>query len=358
MDLKICVLPGDGIGPEIIEQAVVVLEKVAEKFGHNITLEEAIIGGASIDAHNTPLTQDTIDKCLASDAVLMGAIGGPKWDKIDKAIRPERGLLGIRKALGLYANLRPAKLWKELKDASFLKDEVIGDGLDIMVVRELIGGIYFGEPRGEGVDENGERYAYNTMVYKESEVKRIVKLAFEIARKRGSKLHSVEKANVLDVSQLWNEVAEEVAKDYSDVDYHTMYIDNAAMQLVRNPGQFDTIVTGNLFGDILSDEASMITGSIGMLPSASIGDGKVSLYEPIHDSAPDITGTGKANPLATILSASMMLRYSFDLDEEADLIENVVAQVLEEGYRTADIMEEGKKCLSCAEMGALVASKL
>ena len=358
MDLKICVLPGDGIGPEIIEQAVVVLEKVAEKFGHNITLEEAIIGGASIDAHNTPLTQDTIDKCLASDAVLMGAIGGPKWDKIDKAIRPERGLLGIRKALGLYANLRPAKLWKELKDASFLKDEVIGDGLDIMVVRELIGGIYFGAPRGEGVDENGERYAYNTMVYKESEVKRIVKLAFEIARKRGNKLHSVEKANVLDVSQLWNEVAEEVAKDYSDVDYHTMYIDNAAMQLVRNPGQFDTIVTGNLFGDILSDEASMITGSIGMLPSASIGDGKVSLYEPIHGSAPDITGTGKANPLATILSASMMLRYSFDLDKEADLIENVVAQVLEEGYRTADIMEEGKKCLSCAEMGALVASKL
>ncbi|EDM24653.1 3-isopropylmalate dehydrogenase, partial [Lentisphaera araneosa HTCC2155] len=237
MDLKICVLPGDGIGPEIIEQAVVVLEKVCEKFGHNLTTEEAIIGGVSIDAHNTPLTQDTIDKCLASDAVLMGAIGGPKWDKIDKSIRPERGLLGIRKALGLYANLRPAKLWEELKDASFLKDSVIGNGLDIMVVRELIGGIYFGEPRGEGVDENGERYAYNTMVYKESEVKRIVKLAFEIARKRGSKLHSVEKANVLDVSQLWNEVAEEVSKDYTDVDYHTMYVDNAAMQLVRNPGQ-------------------------------------------------------------------------------------------------------------------------
>ncbi|MDD7983583.1 3-isopropylmalate dehydrogenase [Lentisphaera marina] len=358
MDLKICVLPGDGIGPEIIEQAVVVLEKVCEKFGHNLTLDEAIIGGASIDAHNTPLTQDTIDKCLASDAVLMGAIGGPKWDKIDKSIRPERGLLGIRKALGLYANLRPAKLWEELKDASFLKDSVIGDGLDIMVVRELIGGIYFGEPRGEGVDENGERYAYNTMVYKESEVKRIVKLAFEIARKRGNKLHSVEKANVLDVSQLWNEVAEEVAKDYTDVDYHTMYVDNAAMQLVRNPGQFDTIVTGNLFGDIISDEASMITGSIGMLPSASIGDGKVSLYEPIHGSAPDITGTGKANPLATILSVSMMLRYSFDLDTEADLIEDTVAKVLAEGYRTADIMEDGKECLSCSEMGALVASKL
>ena len=357
MDIKLCVMPGDGIGPEIVEQALKVLNKVADKFGHNISIETALIGGAAIDAHGTPLPQETIDKCKAADSVLLGAIGGPKWDNIEKSIRPERGLLGIRKALGLFANLRPAILHKELKSASFLKDEVIGDGIDIMVVRELTGGIYFGEPRGEKIVD-GERVAFNTMVYSESEVRRIVKLAFDIAMKRDKRLCSVEKANVLDVSQLWKEVADEVSKDYPEVDYSTMYIDNAAMQLVRDPKQFDTVVTGNLFGDILSDEASMITGSIGMLPSASIGDGKASLYEPIHGSAPDIAGQNKANPLATILSVAMMLRYSFALAEEAQCIEDAIASVLESGYRTADIMEEGKEPVNCVQMGDLVAFKI
>lgn len=357
MDINLCVLPGDGIGPEIVEQALKVLAKVADKFNHNVTTTEALMGGAAIDAHNNPLPQETIDKCKASDAVLLGAIGGPKWDNIEKSIRPERGLLGIRKALGLFANLRPAILYKELKSASFLKDEVIKDGIDIMVVRELTGGIYFGEPRGERI-ENGERVAYNTMVYSESEIRRIVKLSFEIAMKRDKRLCSVEKANVLDVSQLWKEVAEEVSKDYPEVEYSTMYVDNAAMQLVRNPRQFDTIVTGNLFGDILSDEASMITGSIGMLPSASIGSGKVSLFEPIHGSAPDIAGQNKANPLATILSVAMMLRYSFSLMEEAQVIEDAVTSVLASGYRTADIMEDGKEPVNCVQMGDLVADKI
>lgn len=357
MDIKLCVMPGDGIGPEIVEQALKVLHKVADKFGHNISTENALIGGAAIDAENTPLPQDTIDKCKAADAVLLGAVGGPKWDNIEKSIRPERGLLGIRKELGLFANLRPAILFEELKHASFLKDEVIGEGIDIMVVRELTGGIYFGEPRGEKI-ENGERVAYNTMVYKESEIKRIARVGFETAMKRGKRLCSVEKANVLDVSQLWKEVVEEVSEDYPEVELTTMYVDNAAMQLVRNPRQFDVIVTGNLFGDILSDEASMITGSIGMLPSASLGAKGPSLYEPIHGSAPDITGQNVANPLATILSVAMMLRHSFSLTDEAQCIEDAVTRVLKDGYRSADIMEEGKEKVNCDKMGDLVAERL
>jgi len=358
VDIKLCVMPGDGIGPEIVEQALAVLDKVANKFGHQISTENALIGGVAIDAENTPLPQATIDKCKAADAVLLGAVGGPKWDTIDKAIRPERGLLAIRKELGLFANLRPAFLFKELKNASFLKDEVIGDGIDIMVIRELTGGIYFGTPKGEKI-ENGERVAYNTMVYKESEIKRIAKVGFETAMKRGKKLCSVEKANVLDVSQLWKEVVDEMAPDYPEVELTTMYVDNAAMQLVRNPRQFDVIVTGNLFGDILSDEASMITGSIGMLPSASVGvAGTPALYEPIHGSAPDIAGQNKANPLATILSLAMMLRHSFSLEKEAQTIEDAVCQVLEEGFRTGDILEEGGKLVSCTEMGELVAERI
>jgi 3-isopropylmalate dehydrogenase len=357
LDIKLCVMPGDGIGPEIIEQALLVLNKVAEKFGHTITTEEALIGGAAIDAENTPLPQETIDKCKSADAVLLGAVGGPQWDNIEKSIRPERGLLGIRKELGLFANLRPAILFEELKKASFLKDEVIGEGIDIMVIRELTGGIYFGEPRGEKI-ENGERVAYNTMVYKESEIKRIAKVAFDIAMKRGKKLCSVEKANVLDVSQLWKEVVDEMAPDYPEVELTNMYVDNAAMQLVRHPRQFDTIVTGNLFGDILSDEASMITGSIGMLPSASIGAGKPALFEPIHGSAPDIAGQNKANPLATILSLAMMFKYSFSLMEEAQCIEDAVTQVLKDGYRTLDIQEEGKETVNCSQMGQLVLERV
>ena len=353
MNMNICLMPGDGIGPEIVIQAVRVLEKVAAKFGHSVETQEALIGGAAIDAVGNPLPDATVAACKAADAVLLGAVGGPKWDTIDPAIRPEKGLLGIRKALGLFSNLRPAVLFPELAGASYLRPDIIGQGLDIMVVRELTGGAYFGEPRGETV-VNGERAAFNTMIYSESEIERIVRVACEIARKRGKKLCSVDKANVLDVSRLWREVAIRTAAEYPDVELSHMYVDNAAMQLIRDPSQFDVIVTENLFGDILSDEASIITGSIGMLPSASMGTGQPALFEPIHGSAPDIAGQDIANPLATILSVSMMLRFAFGLEAEAAAIDAAVKSVLAQGYRTGDIyVGEGTK-VGCTAMGSLV----
>jgi 3-isopropylmalate dehydrogenase len=350
-------MPGDGIGPEIIAQARRVLDAVGKKFGHEFEITEALIGGAAIDATGGPLPEETVKACQASDAVLLGAVGGPKWDTIEKTIRPERGLLGIRKALGLFANLRPAVLFPELAKASFLRPDIVENGLDIMVVRELTGGIYFGDPRGEET-RDGEKAAYNTMVYKESEVRRIAKIAFDLAMKRGRRVCSVDKANVLDVSQLWRETVKEVAPEYPEVELSHMYVDNAAMQLIRDPSQFDVMVTGNLFGDILSDEASIITGSIGMLPSASMGAEGPALYEPIHGSAPDIAGQDKANPLATILSLSMMFRYSFSMEAEAAAIDTAVQKVLQDGYRTGDIMEEGRTAVGCKEMGELVLERL
>lgn len=350
-------MPGDGIGPEIMAQAVRVLETVAAKFGHAVQTETALIGGAAIDAMGIPLPEATVAACRASDAVLLGAVGGPKWDAMDPAIRPEKGLLGIRKALGLFANLRPAALFPELARASYLRPDIVSQGLDIMVVRELTGGAYFGEPRGETL-VNGERAAFNTMIYSESEIERIVRVACEIAMKRGKRLCSVDKANVLDVSRLWREVAVRTAAEYPEVELSHMYVDNAAMQLIRDPSQFDVIVTENLFGDILSDEASIITGSIGMLPSASMGAGGPALFEPIHGSAPDIAGKDIANPLATILSVSMMLRFSFGLEAEAGAIDSAVKAVLARGYRTGDIhVGEGVK-VGCSEMGQLVVDAL
>lgn len=354
---NIVIMPGDGIGPEIMTQAEKTLTKIGEKFGHQFKTSYHLIGGAAIDAENNPLPKSTVEACKKADAVLLGAVGGPKWDTIEKSIRPERGLLGIRKELGLFANLRPAKLFEELKAACCLRPDIIGQGLDVMVVRELTGGAYFGTPRGQEV-RGGERVAFNNMIYSESEIRRIAKVGFETARKRGKKLCSVDKANVLDVSQLWREVVIEVSKEYPDVELSHMYVDNAAMQLVRNPGQFDTIVTENLFGDILSDEAAVITGSIGMLPSASLGSSGPGLYEPIHGSAPDIAGQDKANPLATILSVAMMIRYQFSMAAEADAIENAVTQVLKQGYRTGDIMEPGKTLVGCVKMGDLVLERM
>ena len=353
MSKKIMILPGDGIGPEIIEQAVAVLKTADEKFGLNLEFSEGLIGGASIDAHGEPLTDDELKRAGECDAVLLGAVGGPKWDTLDRAIRPEKGLLKIRSGLGLYANLRPAILYPQLADASSLKPEVVS-GLDILIVRELTGGIYFGEPRGIKTLENGEKQGYNTYVYKESEIERIARTAFEAAQKRGGKLCSVDKANVLEVTVLWREVLDRLAPEYPDVELSHMYVDNAAMQLVRAPKQFDVMVTGNMFGDILSDAAAMLTGSIGMLPSASMNETGFGLYEPCHGSAPDIAGQGIANPLATILSAAMMLRYSLDMGEAADAIEAAVSKVLDQGLRTADIYTEGSKKVSTAEMGAAV----
>ncbi len=357
MNKKICVMPGDGIGPEITKQALLVLDAIAKKYNHTFEVDEARIGGIAIDTDGVPLPQETIDKCKNADAVLLGAVGGEKWDNIDPSIRPERGLLGIRKELALFANLRPAVLYPELAGACLLRPDIVKDGLDIMVIRELTGGIYFGKPSGVEV-RDGKRVGYNTMVYDEDEVRRIAIVAFETAKKRTKRLCSVEKANVLDVSRLWREVVLEVAKDYPEVELTHMYVDNAAMQLVRNPNQFDTIVTGNLFGDILSDEAAVITGSIGMLPSASMGASGPALYEPIHGSAPDIAGKNLANPLATILSISMMFKYSFNLEEEALCIDKAVQKVLQDGYRTQDIMEEGKKLVSTTEMGELVVKNI
>jgi len=355
--MKICMLPGDGVGPEIIPQAVKALQAVGKRFGRSFEFVEGLIGGAAIDAFGVPLPDETLEAAKAADSVLLGAVGGPKWDNVPREIRAEVGLLAIRKELGLFANLRPAKLYPELKKACFLRPDIVERGIDVMVVRELTGGIYFGKPKGIEV-RNGERVGFNNMIYHEHEVRRIAKVAFETARKRKKQLCSVDKANVLDVSQLWRDVVIEVAKDYPDVELRHLYVDNAAMQLVRDPSQFDVIVTGNLFGDILSDEASVITGSIGMLPSASLGDKNPGLYEPIHGSAPGRAGQNKANPLATVLSAAMMLRYDFDLEAEAKAIEDAVAKTLSDGFRTSDIMGEGTSLVSCSEMGDKVAERI
>ena len=336
MEKNIALLRGDGIGPEIVDSAVAVLEKVAEKFGHKFNFTPYLIGGAAIDATGHPLPQETVDGCLAADSVLLGAVGGPKWDTLPAAIRPEKGLLGIRSAMGLYTNLRPAKLYPALKDECPLRADIVAQGFDLMMVRELTGGIYFGE-RGRREGKYGPE-AYDTEAYSVMEVERIAHAAFDAARKRRKNVISIDKANVLETSRLWRETVHRIAEEYPDVTCTDMLVDNAAMQLVRRPSQFDVVVTSNMFGDILSDEASQITGSIGMLPSASLGATKRGLYEPIHGSAPDIAGQDKANPIATVLSAAMMLRYAFDMMDEADCIEAAVDKVLADGVRTADIV--------------------
>ena len=360
MEYKIALIPGDGIGPEIVAEAKKVLDRVCEKYSHKFSYTEVLLGGASIDAHGVPLTEEAIAQAKASDAVLMGSIGGDAktspWYKLEPSKRPEAGLLAIRKALNLFANLRPADLYNELRDACPLRDEIIGDGFDMIIVRELTGGLYFGARKT--TEENGVRTAVDTLSYNENEIRRIAIKAFEIARKRRNKVTSVDKANVLDSSRLWRSVVEDVAKDYPDVTLEHMLVDNCAMQLVRDPKQFDVILTENMFGDILSDEASMVTGSIGMLSSASLNETKLGLYEPSHGSAPDIAGQNKANPIATILSAAMMLRYSLDLDKEADAVETAVQKVLTEGYRTGDIMSDGCKLVGTKEMGDLIADAI
>ena len=353
---KITVLKGDGIGPEIVNECIKVLDKAGEKFGFAFDYDYELLGGCAIDEAGVPYPEKTAKACKASDAVLLGAVGGPKWDSQPGNNRPEKGLLAIREDLGLFANLRPAKIFAPLKSASPIKEEIIGEGLDILIVRELTGGIYFGD-RGT-YEENGVVGAYDTERYTYPEIKRIVKAGFEYAMKRGKKLTCVDKANVLDSSRLWRKVMEETAKDYPEVEVSYMYVDNCAMQLVHNPAQFDVILTENMFGDILSDEASMVTGSIGMLSSASLNETKFGLYEPSHGSAPDIAGQNKANPIATILSAAMMLRYSLDLDAEADAVEAAVRQVLKEGYRTGDIMAEGCSQVGTVEMGTLIAERV
>jgi 3-isopropylmalate dehydrogenase len=358
MSKNVLILPGDGIGQEIVAEAVKVLNVVNDKFDLGLTLEEGLVGGSAYDVHGTPLPEETMTKAKASDAILLGAVGGPKWDNLeDRELRPEKGLLGLRSGLELFGNLRPAILYPQLADASSLKPEIVS-GLDILIVRELTGGIYFGKPRGIRTLENGEREGYNTYVYSESEIRRIAKVAFESAQKRNKKLCSVDKANVLEVTVLWREILEEVSKEYPDVELSHMYVDNAAMQLVRAPKQFDVMVTGNMFGDILSDAAAMLTGSIGMLPSASLDKDNKGMYEPCHGSAPDIAGQGIANPLATILSAAMMLRYSLNEVAAADAIEEAVSKVLDQGLRTADIFSEGMKKVSTEEMGEAVVAAL
>jgi 3-isopropylmalate dehydrogenase len=356
MTMKICVLPGDGIGPEITAEAVRVLKALDLKF----EMEEALLGGCAVDATGNPYPEATQKLAQAADAVLLGAVGGPKWDSYPREQRPERGLLGIRKQLGLFANLRPAILYPELANASTLKPEVVA-GLDILIVRELTGDIYFGQPRGiemRDVDGKHQRFGFNTMHYTESEIRRILRVAFEAARKRSKKVCSVDKMNVLECTQLWRDVAIEVGAEYSDVELSHMLVDNAAMQLVKNPKQFDVMVTGNMFGDILSDEASMLTGSIGMLPSASLDENNKGLYEPSHGSAPDIAGKGVANPLATILSAAMMLRYTFNQEAAAQRVEGAVKKVLAQGFRTGDIYEPGMKRVGTREMGDAVLAAL
>lgn len=356
MKFHIATIPGDGIGPDIVEQTLLVLKKIGEKFGHTFTFTETLAGGIAIDQVGEPLPQETLTICKNSDAVLLGAVGGPKWDTLPGDQRPEKALLGLRGELGLFANLRPALLYEPLKEACTLRSDLVEGGLDLMVVRELTGGIYFGE-RGRRQGKYGEE-AYDTEAYSKPEVERIARVAFEIALKRNKRVTSVDKANILESSRLWRAVVEEVAQDYPEVELNHLYVDNAAMQLVRNPKQFDVLVTTNMFGDILSDEASMITGSIGMLPSASLGKNSLGMYEPIHGSAPDIAGQDKANPLATILSGAMMLRHSFQLEEEARAIESAVIKVLEQGYRTGDIMSVGMKQVGTTEMGQLVQENL
>lgn len=354
---KILILPGDGIGPEIVREAVKVLNCLRDHFGLDIAMEEALVGGAAFDDSGHPLPKATLDLALDADAVLLGAVGGPKWESLDISVRPEKGLLGLRGELGLFANLRPAILYPQLAAASTLRSDVVS-GLDILIVRELTGGIYFGQPRGVETLASGERRGLNTLVYTESEIDRICRVAFDIAMKRGKRVCSVDKANVLECTELWREVAIRVGGDYPQVELSLMYVDNAAMQLVRAPKQFDVMVTTNLFGDILSDCAAMLTGSIGMLPSASLdADGK-GMYEPIHGSAPDIAGTGVANPLATILSLAMMLRYSLDAGVQAERIEKAVSAVLDQGLRTPDIFTEGNEKIGTVQMGDAVVSVL
>ena len=360
MNYKIGAISGDGIGPEIVREARKVLDAVCKKYGHEFTYTDLLLGGSSIDVHGVPLTDETIEEAKKCDAVLMGSIGGDAktspWYKLEPSKRPEAGLLGIRKALNLFANLRPAYLYDELRAACPLRDDISAEGFDMLIMRELTGGLYFGARKTEEVD--GVRTATDTLSYNENEIRRIAKRAFDIAMKRRKKVCSVDKANVLDSSRLWRQVVEEVAKDYPEVTLSHMYVDNCAMQLVMNPAQFDVILTENMFGDILSDEASMVTGSIGMLSSASLNETKFGLYEPSHGSAPDIAGQDKANPIATILSAAMMLRYSLDLDKEADAVETAVRQVLKEGYRTGDIMSEGCTQVGTKEMGTLIAERV
>ena len=356
MKYNIAVIPGDGIGPEIVDSTVKVLNAIGKKFGHTFEYEYVLAGGCAIDKCGNPLPEETLEKCKKSDAVLLGAVGGPKWDDPTAKVRPEQALLGLRGGLGLYCNLRPAVLHKQLKNASPLKDSVIGNGIDIQIVRELTGGIYFGE-RGK-FNEDGVPAAYDTEKYNENEVRRIAKIGFDSAMKRRKKVTSVDKANILESSRIWRRIIDEVAKDYPEVEVNHLYIDNAAMQMVRDPSQFDVVVTTNMFGDILSDEASMVTGSIGMLPSASLGEGNFGMYEPIHGSAPDIAGLGISNPLATILSGAMMLRYSFDLEKEAKAIEDAVSAVLDAGYRTGDIMSEGMKKVGTEEMTNAVLAEI
>lgn len=354
---QILILPGDGIGPEIVTEARKVLEAADKKYNLGLSFDEDLMGGSSIDAHGVPLTDSALAKARAADAILLGAVGGPKWDKIDRAIRPEQGLLQMRSKLELFANLRPALMYPQLVDSSSLKPEVVS-GLDILIVRELTGGIYFGQPRGIRTLDNGEREGYNTYVYSESEIERIGRIAFEMAQKRQGRVCSVDKANVLEATMLWREVMDRLAPEYPDVELSHMYVDNAAMQLVRAPKQFDVLVTGNMFGDILSDAAAMLTGSIGMLPSASLNQHGQGMYEPCHGSAPDIAGQGLANPLAAILSGAMMLRYSLDMAQAAEGIEAAVGRVLDQGLRTTDIATEHSTKVSTQEMGDAVVKEL
>ncbi len=352
MTKNIAVIRGDGIGPEIVNEAIKVLQRIAALYGHQFTYTDVDMGGCAIDKYGDPLPEHELQKCLASDSVLLGAVGGNKWNDVPGNMRPEKGLLRLRAGMGVYANNRPAKIWKQLSDASPLKKEIIDQGIDFIIVRELIGGIYFGEHKTEGDT------AIDVLTYSESEIERIGRIGFETARKRNHKLCSVEKSNVLDSSRLWKKVMHRLAAEYPDVELSDMLVDNCAMQIVKNPAQFDVIVTENMFGDILSDEASQITGSIGMIPSSSLGATTVGLYEPIHGSAPDIAGMDLANPVGTILSAAMMLRFSFDMEKEADAIENAVSTYLDNGYRTGDIMSDGTKRVGCKECGDLIVKYL
>ena len=362
MKKNIAVIRGDGIGPEIVNESLKVLDAVAELYGHTFCYTDVDMGGCAIDKWGDPLPAEMLDKCLASDSVLLGAVGGPKWNDVPGPKRPEKGLLRLRAGMGVYSNNRPAKIWSQLADASPLKADIVNKGIDFIIVRELIGGIYFGEHTT--IEENGEKKAIDVLSYTETEIERIGRIGFETARKRNGKLCSVEKSNVLDSSRLWRKVMHRLAEEYPDVTLSDMLVDNCAMQIVKDPSQFDVIVTENMFGDILSDEASMITGSIGMIPSSSLGSSTCGLYEPIHGSAPDIAGKDLANPIGTVLSAAMMLRYSFDMSAEADCIENAVAATLDAGYRTGDIMPsnetEAAKCIriGCAEMGRQIVSRL
>ena len=356
MKKNITVLRGDGIGPEIVSEAIKVLDAVGKKFSHEFIYTEVDIGGCSIDKYGVPITEEGMAKCKAADSVLLGAVGGPKWDNVDPSIRPEKALLAVRKELNLFANLRPTKLFPQLADSSPLKQEIVGNGIDLMIVRELTGGIYFGKRRTEEVD--GVKVATDEMTYSVPEVERIGRVAFESAKKRSGRLASVDKANVLDSSRLWRATMHKLAQEYTDVEYSDILVDNTAMQLIKNPSQFDVIVTENMFGDILSDEASMLTGSIGMMPSASLSDTTLGMYEPIHGSAPDIAGMDIANPIGTIMSVAMMLRFSFDMAAEADAIEAAVNKALDDGYRTGDIMQDGMTKVKCSEMGTIIASNI